>query len=84
MSDKDLIIRLLEAAERRIRRNRILQDCAKGLAAALLKRDIPASDKTTSLGSYPLYGRLVQSRPRDSPGLAGFTGDYAPACARQP
>jgi hypothetical protein len=35
------------------------------LAAALLKRDIPASDKTTSLGSYPLYGRLVQSRPRD-------------------
>lgn len=35
------------------------------VAAALLKRDIPATDKTTSLGSYPLYGRLVQSRPRD-------------------
>jgi hypothetical protein len=35
------------------------------VAAALLKRDIPASEKTTSLGSYPLFGRLVQSRPRD-------------------
>jgi hypothetical protein len=35
------------------------------VAAALIKRDIPASDKTTSLGSYPLYGRLVQSQPRD-------------------
>jgi hypothetical protein len=35
------------------------------VAAALLKRDIPASEKTTSLGSYPLYGRLVQSRPHD-------------------
>ena len=35
------------------------------VAAALLKRDIPATAKTTSLGSYPLYGRLVQSRPRD-------------------
>jgi hypothetical protein len=35
------------------------------VAGALLRRDIPATDKTTSLGSYPLYGRLVQSRPRD-------------------
>jgi hypothetical protein len=35
------------------------------VATALLKRDIPASEKTTSLGSYPLYGRLVQSKPRD-------------------
>jgi hypothetical protein len=35
------------------------------VATALLRRDIPASEKTTSLGSYPLYGRLVQSRPRD-------------------
>ena len=34
------------------------------IARALLKRDIPASDKTTSLGSYQLYGRVVQSRPR--------------------
>ena len=32
-------------------------------ATALLKHDIPASDKTTSLGSYQLYGRLVESRP---------------------
>ena len=35
------------------------------VATALVKREIPASDKTTSLGSYPLYGRLVQSQPRD-------------------
>ena len=35
------------------------------VAAALLKKDIPASEKTTSLGSYPLYGRLAQSKPRD-------------------
>ncbi len=34
------------------------------MARALLKRDIPASDKTTSLGSYLLYGRMVESRPR--------------------
>ena len=31
------------------------------VAGELLKRDIPASDKTTSLGSYLLYGRLKQS-----------------------
>jgi hypothetical protein len=31
------------------------------VASALLKHDIPASDKTTSLGSYLLYGRLAQS-----------------------
>ena len=29
------------------------------VADALLKRDIPASDKTASLGSYQLYGRLA-------------------------
>lgn len=29
------------------------------LAGALLKRDIPASDRTTSLGSYQLYGRVA-------------------------
>ncbi|MGE5268999.1 MAG: hypothetical protein ACM3JG_04920 [Thiohalocapsa sp.] len=34
------------------------------LSRALLDRDIPASDKTASLGSYLLYGRLAQSRPR--------------------
>jgi hypothetical protein len=32
-------------------------------ANALLKHDIPASDTTTSLGSYQLYGRLVEERP---------------------
>lgn len=31
------------------------------VARAFLTQDIPASDKTTSLGSYLLYGRLVQS-----------------------
>src|SRR5216684_4356184 len=31
------------------------------VASALLKRDIPASDKTTSLGSYQLYGRVVEA-----------------------
>ncbi len=38
---------------------------ADAMAKAFLKRDIPASDKTASLNSYQLYGRLVQSRPRD-------------------
>jgi len=37
------------------------------VASALLKRDIPASDKTTSLGSYQLYGRIVESRPHRDP-----------------
>jgi hypothetical protein len=32
------------------------------VADALQKRDIAASDKTTSLGSYQLYGRVVESR----------------------
>jgi hypothetical protein len=34
------------------------------MASALLKRDIPASDKTTSLGSYQLYGRVAEARPQ--------------------
>lgn len=34
------------------------------LASALLKRDIPASDRTTSLGSYQLYGQVGISHPR--------------------
>jgi hypothetical protein len=38
---------------------------ADAMAKAFLKRDIPASDKTASLDSYQLYGRLVESRPRD-------------------
>ena len=37
------------------------------VASALLKRDIPASDKTTSLGSYQLYGRLAETRPHKGP-----------------
>jgi hypothetical protein len=35
------------------------------MADALLKRDIPATDKTTSRNSYHLYGVLTESRPRD-------------------
>lgn len=34
------------------------------VARSLLKREIPASEKTTSLGSYQLYGRVVQAKPR--------------------
>jgi len=34
------------------------------MAKALLKHDIPASDKTTSLGSYQLYGRLAEDPPQ--------------------
>jgi hypothetical protein len=37
---------------------------ADAMAKALLKHDIPASDRTTSLGSYQLYGRLDALRPR--------------------
>jgi len=33
------------------------------VASALVKREIPASDKTTSLTSYLLYGRLETQRP---------------------
>jgi hypothetical protein len=44
------------------------------VAGALLKRDIPASDKTTSLGSYQLYGRLVEERPHR--GKASLTAHW--------
>ncbi|HEX3863855.1 MAG TPA: hypothetical protein VHY35_19405 [Stellaceae bacterium] len=33
---------------------------ASAVVAAFLTHDIPASDKTSSLGSYQLYGRVVQ------------------------
>jgi len=36
------------------------------VATALLKRDIPASDRTSSLGSYQLYGRIGESHSDDS------------------
>jgi hypothetical protein len=38
---------------------------ASAIAGALLQREIPASDKTTSLGSYLLYGRVVEAPARD-------------------
>ncbi len=41
------------------------------MANALLKHDIPASDKTTSLGSYQLYGRVAEVR--SSQGNAAVT-----------
>ncbi len=34
------------------------------VASALLQREIPASDRTTSLGSYLLYGRIEQARTK--------------------
>ena len=40
----------------------VAEKLGAAVASALLKRDIPASDKTTSVGSYQLYGRLVESR----------------------
>ena len=36
------------------------------VATALLKRDIPASDRTASLGSYQLYGQIGESHRDDS------------------
>src|SRR6266404_2213028 len=42
----------------------VAEKLGAAVAKALLKRDIPASDKTTSLGSYQLYGRLVEARPQ--------------------
>ena len=38
----------------------------EAVATALLKRDIPASDRTASLGSYQLYGRIGESHSDDS------------------
>src|SRR5258708_15814673 len=38
---------------------------AAAVASALLQREIPASDKTTSLGSYLLNGRIDRARSRD-------------------
>ncbi len=42
----------------------VAEKLGAAVASALLKRDILASDKTTSLGSYQLYGRLVESQPQ--------------------
>jgi hypothetical protein len=42
----------------------IAQKLGAAVADALLKREIPASDKTASLDSYQLYGRVVESRPQ--------------------
>src|ERR1700688_424264 len=41
----------------------VAETLGAAVANALLKRDIPASDKTTSLGSYQLYGRVAEARP---------------------
>ena len=45
----------------------VAEKLGAAVASALLKRDIPASDKTTSLGSYQLYGRVAESRPQRGP-----------------
>lgn len=43
------------------------------VANALLKRDIPASEKTTSLASYLLYGRVSAGRPQGDAGEVTMT-----------
>jgi hypothetical protein len=45
----------------------IAEKLGAAVASAFLKHDIPASDKTTSLRSYQLYGRVVESRPQRGP-----------------
>ena len=45
----------------------VAEKLGAAVAKALLKRDIPASDKTTGLGSYQLYGRVAESRPQRGP-----------------
>lgn len=42
-----------------------VQKLGAATAKALLKDDIPASDKTANLDSYRLYGRLAQSQTKD-------------------
>jgi hypothetical protein len=42
----------------------VVEKLGTAVASALLKRDIPASDTTTSLGSYQLYGRVVEAHPQ--------------------
>jgi len=44
------------------------------VAAALVKHEIPASELTTSLGSYQLHGRLEQARGKD--GTATVTAHW--------
>ncbi len=41
----------------------VAEKLGAAVVGGLLKRDIPASDKTTSLGSYVLHGGLVESPP---------------------
>lgn len=55
MSDKELVIRLLEAVNRRLRRNRILNDAASGLTIALL---VPVAFKLIDL-AFPFRGITV-------------------------
>jgi hypothetical protein len=49
----------------------IAEKLTAAVASALLKHDIPASDTTTSLGSYQLYGRVAEDR--SSQGNAAVT-----------
>ncbi len=42
----------------------VAEKLGAAVAKALLKREIPASDKTTSLRSYQLYGRVAESPPQ--------------------
>jgi hypothetical protein len=49
----------------------LAQKLSAAVASAFLKHDIPASDETTSLGSYQLFGRVVEVRSQ--PGKATET-----------
>ena len=42
----------------------VAEKLGSALAKALLKHDIPASDRATGLGSYQLYGRVAAARTR--------------------
>jgi hypothetical protein len=51
----------------------VAEKLGAAVAKALLKRDIPASEKTTILGSYQLYGRVAESRPqRGNPTVSAY------------
>jgi hypothetical protein len=43
----------------------VARKLGEAMAKAFLKHDIPASDRTTSLDSFQLYGRIAASRPND-------------------
>ncbi|HTV89138.1 MAG TPA: hypothetical protein VME41_08990 [Stellaceae bacterium] len=43
----------------------VVKKLGDAMAKALLKHDIPASDRTANLDSYQLYGRIIEAPPSD-------------------